>query len=67
LVLLLILLQFVYLFCNQSKCILLFFSCISFMLLFLFWFHLLQTRENILTQSKTEKRIRSVTKFIFLI
>jgi hypothetical protein len=34
LVLFLIPLQFVYLFCNLSECILLFFSCISFLLLF---------------------------------
>jgi hypothetical protein len=33
LVLFLILLQFVYLFCNLSKCILLFFSCISSLVL----------------------------------
>jgi hypothetical protein len=31
LVLFLIPLQFVYLFCNQSKCILLFFSCMSYL------------------------------------
>jgi len=37
LVLFLIPLQFVHLFCNQSKCILLFFSCISSMLLLFFW------------------------------
>jgi hypothetical protein len=36
LVLFLILLQFVHLFCNQSKCILLFFSCISSLLLLFF-------------------------------
>ena len=30
-------LQFVYLFCNLSKCILLFFSCISSLLLLFFW------------------------------
>ena len=30
-------LQFVYLFCNPSQCILLFFSCISSMLLSFFW------------------------------
>jgi len=40
LVLFLIPLQFVHLFCNQSKCILLFFSCISSLLLLFFW-HLL--------------------------
>jgi hypothetical protein len=37
-VLFLISLQFVHLFCNQSKCILLFFSCISSLLLLFFWF-----------------------------
>jgi len=37
LVLLLISLQFVYLFCNLSECILLFFSCISSLLLLFFW------------------------------
>jgi len=37
LVLFLIPLQFVYLFCNLSKCILLFFSCISSLLLLFFW------------------------------
>jgi hypothetical protein len=37
LVLFLIPLKFVYSFCNQSKCILLFFSCISSMLLLFFW------------------------------
>ena len=41
LVLFLIPLQFVYLFCNLSKCILLFFSCISCLLLLLFWCPLL--------------------------
>ena len=30
-------LQFVYLFCNLSQCTLLFFSCISFLLLLFFW------------------------------
>ena len=34
-------LQFVHLFCNLSKCILLFFSCISSLLLLFFWRHLL--------------------------
>ena len=34
-------LQFVHLFCNLSKCILLFFSCISSLLLLYFWRHLL--------------------------
>jgi len=34
-------LQFVHLFCNMSKCILLFFSCISPLLLLFFWRHLL--------------------------
>ena len=33
--------QFVHLFCNLSKCILLFFSCISSPPLFFFWRHLL--------------------------
>ena len=33
--------QFVHLFCNLSKCILLFFSCISSLLLLFFWRHLL--------------------------
>jgi len=37
LVLFFILLQFMYLFCNLSKCILLFFSCISCLLLLFFW------------------------------
>ena len=37
LVLFLIPLQVVHLFCNQSKCILLFFSCISSLLLLFFW------------------------------
>ena len=41
LVLFLIPLQFVHLFCNLSKCILLFFSCISSLLLLFFWRHLL--------------------------
>ena len=41
LMLFLILLQFVHLFCNQSKCILLFFSCISPLLLLFFWHPLL--------------------------
>ena len=41
LVLFLIPMQFVYLFCNQSKCILLFFSCISSLLLLFFWHPLL--------------------------
>jgi len=41
LVLFLIPLQFVHLFCNQSKCILLFFSCISSLLLLFFWHPLL--------------------------
>jgi len=36
-VLFLIHLQFEYLFCNLSDCILLFFSCISTLLLLLFW------------------------------
>jgi hypothetical protein len=36
-VLFLIPLQLVHLFCNQSKCILLFFSCISSLLLLFFW------------------------------
>ena len=34
-------LQFVHLFCNLSKCILLFFSCVSSLLLLFFWRHLL--------------------------
>ena len=34
-------LQFVHLFCNLSKCILLFFSCISSLLLLIFWRQLL--------------------------
>ena len=34
-------LQFVHFFCNLSKCILLFFSCISSLLLLFFWRHLL--------------------------
>ena len=34
-------LQFVHLFCNLSKCILLLFSCISPLLLLFFWRHLL--------------------------
>jgi hypothetical protein len=34
-------LQFVHLFCNRSKCILLFFSCISSLLLLFFWCPLL--------------------------
>ena len=34
-------LQFVHLFCNQSKCTLLFFSCISYLLLLFFWHPLL--------------------------
>ena len=37
LVLFLTCLQFVHLFCNLSKCILLFFSCISSLLLLFFW------------------------------
>ena len=37
LVLFLIPLQYVYLFCNLSECILLFFSCISSLLLLFFW------------------------------
>jgi len=37
LVLILITLQIVYLFCNLSECILLFFSCISSLLLLFFW------------------------------
>jgi len=41
LVLFLIPSQFVHLFCNQSKCILLFFSCTSSLLLLFFWHHLL--------------------------
>jgi len=41
LVLFLIPLQFVHLFCNQYKCILLFFSCISSLLLLFFWHPLL--------------------------
>ena len=41
LVLFLIPLQFVYLFCNLSECILLFFSCISSLLLLFFWHPLL--------------------------
>jgi hypothetical protein len=41
LVLFLIPLQFVHLFCNQSKFILLFFSCISSLLLLFFWWPLL--------------------------
>ena len=41
LVLFLIPLQFVHMFCNLSKCILLFFSCISSLLLLFFWRHLL--------------------------
>jgi len=41
LVLFLIPLQFVHLFCNQSKCILLFFSYISSLLLLFFWHPLL--------------------------
>ena len=41
LVLFLIPLQFVHLFCNQSKCILLLFSCISSLLLLFFWHPLL--------------------------
>jgi len=40
-VLFLIPLQFVHLFCNQSKCILLLFSCISSLLLLFFWHPLL--------------------------
>ena len=40
-VLFLTLLYFVHLFCNLSKCILLFFSCISSLLLLFFWRHLL--------------------------
>jgi len=40
LVLFLTLLQFVHLFCNLSKCILLFFSCISSLMLLFFWRHL---------------------------
>jgi len=39
--LILISLQLVYLFCNLSKCILLFFSCISSLLMLFFWRHLL--------------------------
>ena len=42
LVLFLTRLQFVHLFCNLSKCILLFFSCISSLLLLVFWRPLLQ-------------------------
>ena len=41
LVLFLTSLQFVHLFCNLSKCILLFFSCITSLLLLFFWRHLL--------------------------
>ena len=41
LVLLLTPLQFVHLFCNLPKCILMFFSCISSLLLLFFWRHLL--------------------------
>jgi hypothetical protein len=41
LVLFLIPLQFMHLFCNQSKCILLFFSCVSSLLLLFFWSPLL--------------------------
>ena len=41
LVLFLIPLQFAHLFCSQSKCILLFFSCISSLLLLFFWHPLL--------------------------
>jgi len=41
LALFLIPLQFVYLFCNLSECILLFFSCISSLLLLFFWHPLL--------------------------
>ena len=41
LVIFLIYLQFVYLFCNLAKCILLFFSCISSLLLLFFWCPLL--------------------------
>ena len=45
-VLFLIPLQFVHLFCNLSKCILLFFSCISSLLLLFFWRHLLYVVMN---------------------
>ena len=55
LVLFLIPLQFMYLFCNLSKCILLFFSCISALLLLFFWCPLsrfrLKYHENLSTGS----------------
>ena len=44
-------LQFVHLFCNLSKCILLFFSCISSLLLLFFWIH-----DNISLNSSQNKK-----------
>jgi hypothetical protein len=52
-VLFLIPLQFGYLFCNQSKCILLFFSCISSLLLLFFWRPLFLTVQISLPYNKT--------------
>ena len=46
-------LQFVHLFCNLPKCILLFFSCISSLLLLFFWRHLLLIVQVSLPHNKT--------------
>ena len=61
-------LQFVHLFCNLSKCILLFFSCILSLLLLFFWCHLLWARNpfrgNFNHWQVSRKEVRDI-KIIF--
>jgi len=60
LVLFLIPLQFLHLFCNQSICILLFFSCISSLLLLFFW-------HPLLSQSKFHCHVTTLGGLVYCI
>ena len=58
-------LQFVHLFCNLSKCILLLFSCISSVLLLFFWRHLLYQSKFRCHITKLEGSVYCVVLFLF--
>jgi hypothetical protein len=64
LVLFLIPLQFLYLFCNLSKCILLF-SCISSLLLLLFWRPMLKQSKFRCHITELEGPVYCIVLFLF--
>ena len=57
--------QFVHLFCNLSKCILLFFSCISSLLLLFFWHPLLRQSRFRCRITSLEGLVHCIVLFLF--